>query len=90
LENVNAINIYIDGADDFGPLLCNLLKGGGGALLREKNIDRNNSDLVINPLAISQKEGKKVGGAFKITRRNHSVGYPEIELLLKGKRGLQP
>jgi ribose 5-phosphate isomerase A len=37
LDQVDAIDIDVDGADEFDPEL-NLIKGGGGALLREKII----------------------------------------------------
>ena len=35
LEEVEQIDVTIDGADEFDPQL-NMIKGGGGALLREK------------------------------------------------------
>src|SRR5512143_1714680 len=35
LEEVEQIDVDVDGADEFDPQL-NLIKGGGGALLREK------------------------------------------------------
>jgi len=35
LEKVDALSVYIDGADEFDPKRC-LTKGGGGALTREK------------------------------------------------------
>jgi ribose 5-phosphate isomerase A len=35
LDHLPELDVYIDGADEVGPLLA-LIKGGGGALLREK------------------------------------------------------
>src|SRR3954470_7273529 len=35
LDQVEQIDVDVDGADEFDPQLC-LIKGGGGALLREK------------------------------------------------------
>ena len=57
LEKTNAIDVYIDGADEFDPYM-QLIKGGGGALLREKILTFN-SDLVII-IADSQKEVKRL------------------------------
>lgn len=62
LENVNKIDITIDGTDEFDPHL-QLIKGGGGALLHEK-ILAHNSDLYII-IADSKKEVKSLG-AFKL------------------------
>ena len=62
LEETNAIDVYIDGADEFDPYM-QLIKGGGGALLREKILTYN-SDLVII-IADSQKEVKRLGD-FKL------------------------
>lgn len=46
INKVNAIDITIDGADEFDPSL-NLIKGGGGALLREKIVASMTNDLII-------------------------------------------
>ncbi len=46
LDEVQDINVTIDGADEFDPQL-NLTKGGGGALLREKIIASASRKLVI-------------------------------------------
>ncbi len=35
LNDVDALSVYVDGADEFDPRLC-LIKGGGAALTREK------------------------------------------------------
>ncbi|HXW92270.1 MAG TPA: ribose-5-phosphate isomerase RpiA [Terriglobales bacterium] len=46
LDEFQQIDVTIDGADEFDPQL-NLLKGGGGALLREKIIASASKSLVI-------------------------------------------
>jgi ribose 5-phosphate isomerase A len=45
-EEVQTIDVTIDGADEFDPHL-NLIKGGGGALLREKIVASATKKLVI-------------------------------------------
>jgi ribose 5-phosphate isomerase A len=45
-EEVQVIDVTIDGADEFDPQL-NLIKGGGGALLREKIVASASKKLVI-------------------------------------------
>jgi len=46
LDNVREIDVTIDGADEFDPQL-NLIKGGGGNLLREKIVASASNFLVI-------------------------------------------
>jgi ribose 5-phosphate isomerase A len=46
LEDVQQIDVTIDGADEFDPAL-NLIKGGGGAMLREKIVAFASKQLVI-------------------------------------------
>lgn len=45
-SEVNTIDIYIDGADEVDKNL-NLIKGGGGALLREKILAFNSKDFLV-------------------------------------------
>lgn len=45
-DNVTAIDIYIDGADEVDEQK-NLIKGGGGALLREKILAHNSKQFVV-------------------------------------------
>ncbi len=45
-EMERAIDLTIDGADEIGPDL-NLIKGGGGALLREKIVAQNSRRVII-------------------------------------------
>jgi ribose 5-phosphate isomerase A len=46
LDEVQQIDVTIDGADEFDPCL-NLIKGGGGAMLREKIVASASRQLVI-------------------------------------------
>ncbi len=62
LEEVGKIDINIDGADEFDPEL-QLIKGGGGALLREKIIAHNSNHNII--IADSGKQVEKLG-KFKL------------------------
>lgn len=57
-EEVDQINVTIDGADEFDPQL-NLIKGGGGALLREKIVASASKLLVI--LTDSSKQVQTLG-----------------------------
>jgi len=46
MHDIETINVTVDGADEFDPQL-NLLKGGGGALLREKIIAGASQRMVV-------------------------------------------
>lgn len=85
LEHANSIDVYIDGADEFDPYM-QLIKGGGGALLREKILTYN-SDMVII-IADSQKEVKRLGD-FKLPVETIPFATHKIELLLH-KMDLKP
>jgi ribose 5-phosphate isomerase A len=58
LDEFQQIDVTIDGADEFDPRL-NLIKGGGGALLREKIIASASRQLVI--IADSSKQVAGLG-----------------------------
>ena len=62
LDEVETIDLTIDGADEFDANL-NLIKGGGGALFREKMVARLSKKVII--IADSTKKVEKLG-AFKI------------------------
>ncbi len=57
-DEVQEINVTIDGADEVDPHLC-LTKGGGGALLREKIVASASRQLVI--IADSSKQVPMLG-----------------------------
>jgi ribose 5-phosphate isomerase A len=58
LDEVESIDVDVDGADEFDPQLC-LTKGGGGALLREKIIASVSRKFVV--LADSSKQVPVLG-----------------------------
>ncbi|WP_339714073.1 ribose-5-phosphate isomerase RpiA [uncultured Kriegella sp.] len=62
LEDAMTLDINIDGADEFDPSM-QLIKGGGGALLREKIVAHNSKYNVI--IANSTKKVEKLG-KFKL------------------------
>lgn len=62
IDDVDSIDVTIDGADEFDADL-NLIKGGGGALLKEKMVARITKKQII--IADSSKKVDKLG-AFKI------------------------
>lgn len=62
LSEVEAIDLTIDGADEFDADL-NLIKGGGGALFREKMVARSSKNVII--IADSTKKVEYLG-AFKV------------------------
>jgi ribose 5-phosphate isomerase A len=57
-EEVQQIDVTIDGADEFDPAL-NLIKGGGGAMLREKIVAFASRELVI--VTDSSKQVRTLG-----------------------------
>ncbi|MDX1767788.1 MAG: ribose-5-phosphate isomerase RpiA [Arenibacter troitsensis] len=85
LEKTNGIDVYIDGTDEFDPYM-QLIKGGGGALLREKILTYN-SDLVII-IADSKKEVKRLGD-FKLPVETIPFATKKIKQLMQ-KKGLHP
>lgn len=62
LDEARAVDLTIDGADEFDAEL-NLIKGGGGALFREKMVARLSEREII--IADSSKRVEKLG-AFKV------------------------
>merc|ERR1719263_357788 len=57
------LDVAIDGADDVDPAL-NLVKGGGGALLREKMVEECAKKFIV--IVDESKIGKGIGPAFPI------------------------
>jgi ribose 5-phosphate isomerase A len=62
IDDVDSIDVTIDGTDEFDANL-NLIKGGGGALLKEKMVARITKKQII--IADSLKKVKNLG-AFKV------------------------
>ena len=76
------IDVAVDGADQVDPQL-NLIKGGGGALLREKIVARAARQFIV--IVDEAKERPQSGLAFSFTRgnpylrlANHATTYREI------------
>ncbi len=59
LDETPALDLTIDGADEFDPQL-RLIKGGGGALLREKIVAAASSRMVV--IADASKQVEMLGG----------------------------
>jgi ribose 5-phosphate isomerase A len=58
LDQIEQVNVDVDGADEFDPQLC-LIKGGGGALLREKIVASASKKFIV--IADSSKQVKVLG-----------------------------
>ena len=61
IDDTNVIDIAIDGADEVSPDLS-LIKGLGGALLREKKVERKAKELII--IVDESKMVEKLGAGF--------------------------
>lgn len=85
LDKIDRMDIYIDGTDEFDPYM-QLIKGGGGALLREKVLAHNSNLVII--IADSTKEVKRLG-AFKLPIETIPFATANISRLLH-KMDLQP
>jgi len=85
LDKAKKIDLNIDGADEFDSKL-QLIKGGGGALLREKIIAHNSKINVI--IADASKEVQRLG-AFKLPIETIPFATLVIQEELR-QLGLQP
>ncbi|MBO9619822.1 MAG: ribose-5-phosphate isomerase RpiA [Niabella sp.] len=83
VNDVNAIDVTIDGADEFTPGL-QLIKGGGGALLREKIVASITKQQII--IADSSKKVEKLG-AFKVPVEVIPFASNAVSLKLKSLNG---
>lgn len=72
------MDINIDGADEFDPYL-QLIKGGGGALLREKIIANNSLENII--IVDSRKQVNRLG-AFKLPIEVIPFSYEGVNAVL--------
>lgn len=63
LEEIGEIDLTVDGADEFDPAL-NLVKGAGGALLREKMVASNSKRMIV--IADASKQVARLG-AFPLS-----------------------
>ncbi|QXP54926.1 ribose-5-phosphate isomerase RpiA [Cellulophaga sp. HaHa_2_95] len=85
LNDVKKIDLTIDGADEFDPYL-HLIKGGGGALLREKIIASNSEYNII--IADASKQVNRLG-KFKLPIETIPFATQQIVTQLQ-KKGLEP
>lgn len=63
LDDVAAVDLTIDGADEFDPQL-RLIKGGGGALTREKVVAKASRRMVV--VADASKQVEHLGSTFAL------------------------
>ncbi len=75
LNDVNKIDLTIDGADEIDPHL-NLIKGGGGALLQEKMVAAASKELII--IADNSKYVKQLG-AFPLPVEVIPYGWKQVQ-----------
>ena len=85
LDKIERMDIYIDGADEFDPYM-QLIKGGGGALLREKVLAHISNLVII--IADSTKEVRRLG-EFKLPIETIPFATANIARLLN-KMDLHP
>ncbi len=84
LNEVAAIDITVDGADEIDPQL-NLIKGGGGALLQEKMVAAASAKLVI--IADSSKYVQQLG-AFALPVEIIPYGWKQVQQQLQNRYGI--
>ncbi len=85
LDSAERIDITIDGADEFDPYM-QLIKGGGGALLREKIIAYNTEKNII--IADHSKKVSRLG-AFPLPLETIPFATSQIKTILEDA-GLKP
>ena len=85
LDEAPTIDINIDGADEFDPYL-QLIKGGGGALLREKVLAFNSKKNIV--IVDSAKEVKRLG-KFRLPIETIPFATNKIFSIL-AEKGLDP
>lgn len=79
LDTVDQLDLTIDGADEIDSKL-NLIKGGGGALLREKIVASASKELII--IADSSKYVQQLG-KFPLPVEVIRFGYSHVQLRIK-------
>ena len=78
IDQAETIDIAIDGADEVAPDLS-LIKGLGGALLREKKVEKKAKELII--IVDESKIVKRLGEGFlpvEVSTENHELTRKEI------------
>ncbi len=82
LEDHSQVDLTIDGADEIDPAL-NLIKGGGGALVREKVVATSSADVII--IADDAKLVVRLGTTFPVPVEILPFSRPLVE---RGLRAL--
>jgi ribose 5-phosphate isomerase A len=85
LAELPELDVYIDGADEVGPGLA-LIKGGGGALLREKIVASSAKKFIV---VADASKVVKVLGKFPLPVEVIKMALPLVEKKLAGL-GLHP
>jgi len=85
LEELVRLDLYIDGTDEFDPQL-NLIKGGGGALLREKILSYNADATII--VCDSGKQKKRLG-SFRLPVEVIPMAVSSVQAQLE-RMGIAP
>ena len=86
LDDVQRIDLGIDGADEIDPHL-NVIKGGGGALLHEKLVALACADYLI--VAASEKRSAALGTRFRLPVEVVPFGWTHTAQRLR-QLGLEP
>ncbi len=99
LDEIGCLDLTIDGADEFDNQL-NLIKGGGGALLREKIVARASDQMIV--IADASKDVEKLGkfpvpvevipyglasSRSLIEQTLRDIGYPNAGIFVREKNG---
>ncbi len=80
LDDHPDVDITIDGADEFDPRL-NLIKGGGGALTREKIVAHASKRMVV--VADASKQVEALGSTFALPVEVIQLGQAPIRRMLE-------
>lgn len=84
LDEVDRLQIAIDGADEIDPS-GNMIKGGGGALLREKIVEYNADELII---IVDEKKLVDNLGAFPLPVEVVTFGWKQVSQKLVDTYGI--
>ena len=80
LEDLPELDLVIDGADEIDPAL-NLIKGAGGALLREKIVAAASKRMIV--IADDSKLVEKLGGLFPVPIEVDQFGLASTQLAVE-------
>ncbi len=84
LDEVDRLQVAIDGADEIDPA-GNMIKGGGGALLREKIVEYNADELII---IVDEKKLVDNLGAFPLPVEVVTFGWKQVRQKLVDTYGI--